>query len=105
MSVESEIVQRWLHSHEEDTDTEMVFRPNSFSFPASRGRVGFELRADGTCVDIGIGPADGPVGSEGRWSLDGDRLELESGAGEGRHRMYRVISCDRERLVVSRVSR
>ncbi len=40
----SRLCQRWIHSHEEDTDTEMVYRPADFAFPPSRGRTGFENR-------------------------------------------------------------
>jgi len=102
MSIEGQIPGRWLHSHEEDTATEMVFRPDSFSFPLSRGRVGFELRPDGTCVQIGIGPADGPVTSEGHWRIEGDDLKIEGGADPSRHRVYSIVSFDGRRLVVSR---
>jgi hypothetical protein len=64
--------RRWLHSHEEDTPTEMVFRPASYSFPPSRGRTGFELRPDGSALAIGIAPADGLQEGEAKWSLDGE---------------------------------
>ena len=63
--------QRWLHSHEEDTPTEMVFRPASYSFPPSRGRTGFELRPDGSALAIGTAPADGPKQGQAKWSLQG----------------------------------
>jgi hypothetical protein len=43
--------KRWLHSYEEDTETEAVYRPESYAFPPSRGpRPGFELRPDGSCI-------------------------------------------------------
>ena len=32
--------QRWIHSREEDTATEMVYRPAGFPLPPSRGPVG-----------------------------------------------------------------
>ena len=102
MSIEGELTRRWLHSHEEDTATEMVFRPDSFAFPLSRGRMGFELRADGSCEEIGIGPADGPTHAERRWRLEGNELTIEGGADPGRHRTYRIVDLDDERLVVSR---
>ena len=54
------LLQHWIHSHEEDTDTEMVFRPASFNFPPARGRKGFELSPDGTLIDYRIGPTDRP---------------------------------------------
>ncbi|MHC4955549.1 MAG: hypothetical protein ACYTGZ_16990 [Planctomycetota bacterium] len=97
-----DIEQRWLHSHEEDTDTEMVFRPSTHDFPPSRGRFGFDLRADGTYTDIGIAPADGTIESDGTWSLDGDELTLARGAHPQKRRRLRVVSCDANRLVVAK---
>ena len=35
--------QEWVHSREEDTPTEMVFRPASYDFPPARGRKSFAL--------------------------------------------------------------
>ena len=65
-------VRRWVHSHEEDTKSEMVFRPDDFEFPPSRGRVAIELREDGTALDRGIGATDVPREAEGRWTVDED---------------------------------
>jgi hypothetical protein len=70
---------RWLHSHEEDTADEMVFRSadSGYAFPRSRGREGFELRADGSYVGSAPGPDDRPERSRGGWSLEaGNRLVL-----------------------------
>ena len=81
MAVEDDRVLhgRWVHSYEEDTPSERVFRPAGHSLPPSRGRMSFELSADGTYVQSEPGPADVPQKSTGRWSLDGDKLLL---AGE-----------------------
>ena len=68
--------RRWVHSHEEDTDDEMVFRPEDYAFPRSRGRTSFELRPDGTYTESSPGPVDLPEESTGSWSLDSDRLVL-----------------------------
>ena len=66
--------RRWVHSHEEDTEGERVFRPASFAFPPSRGRSAFELRADGSFAESAPGPTDRPEETEGgRWKLEGDR--------------------------------
>jgi len=73
---------RWVHSHEEDTESEMVFRPATHPFPPSRGRTSFELRPDGTYVQTSPGPVDIPEESTGLWSLQGNRLVL----GGGRNR-------------------
>jgi hypothetical protein len=63
------LAQRWLHSHEEDTASEMVFRKAYYQFPPSRGRTGFELREDHSLVEIGVAPGDGPSESAGYWEL------------------------------------
>lgn len=97
-----EILKRWLHSHEEDSATEMVFRPATFPFPRSRGRVGFELKADGSYVDRGIAPGDGPLEAEGAWSMENDILTLACDAHPGGRRTLRVISCTTDRLVIEK---
>ena len=73
---------KWTHSHEEDTDTEMVFRPATHEFPRSRGRMSLDLRSDGTYVERSPGPVDVPEESTGSWALEGDRLVLEGQAWE-----------------------
>ena len=96
------IQRRWLHSHEEDTATEMVFRDSSYGFPPSRGRVGFELHADGSYIDLGIAPADGVMESEGTWKLEGDTLELDCDAHPGGRCEMRVLTLADGRLVVEK---
>ena len=70
---------RWVHSHEEDTDDEMVFRSEAsgYDFPRSRGREAIELNADGSYGGVVPGPADKPEASGGgEWTVDGDKLVL-----------------------------
>lgn len=71
---------RWVHSHEEDTDAEMVFRAanSGYAFPPSRGREALDLHADGSWAGTLPGPADKPEGTGGgTWMLeDGDKLVL-----------------------------
>src|SRR5215831_18901621 len=92
--------QRWLHSHEEDSDSEMVFRPASFRFPPSRGRAGFDLKANGAFTEIGIAPGDGPALSDGTWKVDGDQLQFFSPSSTSPTRTLQILSADRNRLVV-----
>jgi hypothetical protein len=95
--------QRWIHSHEEDTDSETVFRPATFKFPPSRGRAGFALRPDGTAVEIGIGPTDRPQEETGTWRMEGDnQLVLSTPSASGRPRVMEVVSADKDRLVVKK---
>jgi len=90
---------RWVHSHEEDTEQEMVFRPADRGLPPARGRTAFELRGDGTYVESEPGPVDVPVESVGRWSLQGDRLVLE-GEGDRPGHVWRIAAAEGDRLAV-----
>ena len=54
------LVQSWAHSHEEDTASEMVFRPKSFKFGPSRGRRSIDLGPDGVLHDASPGQDDRP---------------------------------------------
>lgn len=71
---------RWVHSHEEDTADELVYRSASsgYEFPRSRGREALELHADGSYGGVVPGPADKPeVSGGGSWALeDGNKLVL-----------------------------
>lgn len=92
--------QRWLHSHEEDTANEMVFRPATYSFPPSRGRTGFELRPDGSALAIGIARADGPQEGEAEWSFQGGS-EIRIQVPKTREtRSLNLLSVAPDRLVV-----
>jgi hypothetical protein len=93
--------RRWVHSHEEDTDREMVFRPAAFEFPPSRGRTSFELKPDGALLEGGIGPTDRPVETQGTWELEDDRLLLRRDPSET-PRVMRIASVEDERLVVEK---
>jgi hypothetical protein len=95
------LAQSWVHSHEEDTDTEMVFRPASFNFPRSRGRTAFDLKPDGSLVETAIGPTDRRQQSQGTWKLDGDKLVFYSGSGQA-GRVMQIVSATKDRLVVKK---
>jgi hypothetical protein len=92
--------QRWLHSHEEDTANEMVFRPATYSFGPSRGRTGFELRPDGSALAIGIARADGPQEVEAKWSLEGGNEIRIQVPHTQETRSLDVLSVAPDRLVV-----
>ena len=87
----------WVHSHEEDSEGEQVFRPASYDFPpARRGRESIELRPDGTYVERSPGPADAPVESgSGSWAIEGDRLVVGGDAWE-------IKAAEPDRLTVKR---
>jgi hypothetical protein len=92
-----------VHSHEEDTETEMVFRPAGFDFPPSRGRRAFELRAGGGLVEEGPGPADRRAQAHGTWRLTEDGALAFVRPDEATpHRVLKLVSVSPDRLVVRR---
>ena len=93
---------RWVHVHEEDTEDEMVFRPASTDLPPSRGRMAFELRADGTFAEIGLGATDVPEEATGSWVVESDTITLSEGATQGVPREMKVLTADEERLVIQK---
>ncbi len=91
----------WVHSHEEDTDREMVFRPADREFPLARGRRRFALSPDGSFTEEAPGPADQPEAHAGSWELDEeDRLVLARAAGGEPPETLVVASAEADRLVV-----
>ena len=91
--------QHWVHSHEEDTATTQVFRPSSYKFPPARGRFGFELKADGTLIQFGIGATDRTQRSIGRWNLEGENLVFSPSEPQA-SRKLKIVSASPDRLVV-----
>src|SRR5687767_12282600 len=57
------LYRTWLHSREEDQGEVMVYRPNDFNFPPSRGRTGFAFEAGGKFTQYDIAPTDGLEGN------------------------------------------
>jgi hypothetical protein len=91
----------WVHSHEEDSEEETVFRPRSHPLPPSRGRRALDLRPDGSYEESFPGPVDAPETGAGRWSLDGDRLRLEPD-GDRPSEAWQVVTAG-ERLTLREV--
>jgi len=95
------LVHRWVHSHEEDTPTEMVFRPATFKFPRSRGRTSFELKPDGSLIEYRIGPTDAREVTHGTWALDNDYLSLNNPAESVARRLH-ITALDNDRIVIKK---
>ncbi len=95
-----DLIGHWVHSHEEDSATEMIFRPASFSFPRSRGRDSFELQAN-ALIERGPGPADAATETRGTWSVSADGgLSFFHGAAKKAARVMKVVSVQPERMVI-----
>lgn len=68
----------WLHSYEEDEGEVLVYRPNSYDFPPSRGRTGFELEKGGVLKQYDIAPTDGLEEHIGEWEkVDKDKVQVK----------------------------
>lgn len=102
--VKKDVLQRhWMHSHEEDSAGEMVFRPADYDFPLSRGRTSFDLKPGGALVEQGTpGADDRQQKGSGRWELKGDQLALYSGSGDQPSRVLQIKSADEDRLVIKK---
>jgi hypothetical protein len=89
--------RKWTHSFEEDTENEMVYRPNDFPFARSRGRMQLDLKENGEVVDIHPGKADIPDPVTGLWKLEGENLVINFSDGSGQ--VYPVKEITPEKLV------
>jgi len=95
--------QHWVHSHEEDTETEDIYRPASYDFPPSRGRKSFDIRPDGKVVEHGIGPTDRGVETMGTWKLNDDSTLAFYPKGSAKPaRVMHIASVDKKRLVIKK---
>lgn len=98
-----ELVGKWLHSHEEDTKTEKVYRRSGFGFPPSRGREGYEFRADHSATYIGIAPVNGQTREPCSWLLREDTgREIVMMSARDREWGLHIVSLSRDRLVLRR---
>ena len=78
-----------MHSHEEDTDDEIVYRSatSGYEFPRSRGREALELHPDGSYGGVVPGPADKPGRCRGGHVGVGGRQQARvAGPDAGDHR-------------------
>ena len=92
----------WFRSPEEDTPTEVVYRPASYHFPPSRGREGMQLLPDGTMVHAGIGPTDVAHHRKGRWRLEDTVLHLDFEEPTATRRALDLVEASTDRLVAKR---
>jgi hypothetical protein len=71
-----------------------TYRPSTYAFPLSRGREGWDFRADGTAIRYAIAPADGNEADTGRWSMgEGGLLTVTIGS-DARPFRYNVLHVD-----------
>ena len=69
------LYQEWIHSREEDTEQESIFRPADYEFPLTRRpRESFQLASDGSLTKGGVSPADRREEERGTWELKNDEI-------------------------------
>src|SRR5262245_16748059 len=98
------LCRHWVRSREEDTDTELVYRPADFPLPPSRGRAGMKFNSDGTFKRIGIGPTDISSVKSGAWKIgpgSGNEVRVEV---EGEPQLLKIEELKQDRLAIKRSS-
>lgn len=86
MLQEELLINCWTHSIEEDPDgsTQIYRLCQSMVFPASRFRMTFDLKANGTCEYLELSPVDAHNMVNGTWTFDevSQRLMLFAEKGD-----------------------
>ncbi|NUQ23162.1 MAG: hypothetical protein HUU34_04365 [Saprospiraceae bacterium] len=97
----TELYNHWTHSHEEDTAGAKVFRPSTYAFPLSRGREGFEIKADGSFTRYAIAATDGTEKMPGQWKMKGKGV-IEVTLDNKTVAPYElvVVSVEKEKLIL-----
>lgn len=89
----------WLVSREENSGDTLVYRPNTYAFPPSRGRTGFAIKPYGRFEQFDIAPTDGLAGRPGTWASDGAaRLRIHLTNGREPDYTLEIISLEKQVL-------
>lgn len=102
-SLSKGIFNHWIHSHEDDTKDIKVFRPSTYNFPRSRGRIGFEFKKNGEFIEYRIAPADGLVKLHGHWRLlEKNKIEIQFKDKKIKPYLIMIISVDEDILKIKK---
>jgi hypothetical protein len=94
----------WLSSREEDRADTLVYRPNTYAFPPSRGRTGFAFKEFGRFEQFDIAPTDGLAGHPGTWVIDGtNKVRIHLTEGQEPDYTLEIVSLKNKVLKVRRV--
>ncbi|UOQ65410.1 hypothetical protein [Hymenobacter volaticus] len=101
-SISDNLIGRtWLFSYEGSKDGVDVYRPNTYAFPPSRGRVGFRFDPDGQFTQLHIAPTDGLEAHEGTWTpLSNTLFYISFNDNKGANYKLHIISLDNDVLRV-----
>ena len=94
----------WLISREENSGDTLVYRPNTYAFPPSRGRTGFAIKPYGRFEQFDIAPTDGLAGRPGTWTTDSTtRLRIHLTDGQEPDYTLEIISLEKQVLKLRRL--
>ncbi|MFK8101094.1 MAG: hypothetical protein AB8G15_01165 [Saprospiraceae bacterium] len=93
VTTEKALFQHWVHSYEDETGVGKVYRPSGYDFPRSRGRHGFQLKANGDCKEYAIAPTDGTLLRAAKWRYEGqDIIEIKYPEDKANPLRYQILS-------------
>ncbi|WP_375418733.1 hypothetical protein [uncultured Hymenobacter sp.] len=94
----------WLHSQEEDRGDTLVYRPNTYNFPPSRGRTGFAIGPGGRFTQYDIAPTDGLQGQAGTWTQRaGNRLRIQLSSENATAYELEIVRLEGKKLYLRRL--
>ncbi|MFD3000072.1 hypothetical protein ACFS7Z_06850 [Pontibacter toksunensis] len=99
------IDKTWLHSFEEDNGDTLVYRPNTYEFPPSRGRTGFMLESGGVIKRYEIAPTDGLEEKLGEWEVIDKRnvqIRMKPDSNPPQHYQVQILSLEGDVLKIRR---
>ncbi len=99
------LYQKWVHSYEDEKgDGIETYRPESYSFPPSRGRKAVKFQNGGLMVRFDIAPGDGQRLVMGKWERTklGNTLKITVEGSENSVYFLEVISVGKDLLKVKR---
>ena len=94
--------QKWVHSQEEDTETQMVYRPSTYNLPPIRGgRVSLDIKSDGTFLTTGeAGADDRQTQTKANWKVDNNTLVLSDPHID--KKKLKILALDDKKLVIEK---
>jgi hypothetical protein len=101
MFCSDKIFKHWLRHHEIEKDEVRIYRPNSYKFPLSRGREGFEIKTTGEFISYDISPACGIEQVQGRWEVvEHNKIRVTFSDQSKKNHLLNIISCEDDILKI-----
>ena len=95
------LFQEWVHSKEEDTEDESIYRPADYDFPLSRQpRESFSLASDGSLTKDELAPDDRLKEQPGTWKLAKNQIAFYAGTKQLQKRV--ISSLENDKLVLKK---